>query len=816
MEFKRVFSKKIIVLFLFITLISTVMYYREQVKITDMAVEPETEEDSSQNGKQSSNNSNSIDGVNIKVDFDNTEVYYFYNLMLAEYREHVSELGSEAAVKSVSSKYSGYITLYTKMKTNTEDYEKKLESIRRSVPSIYEAYMNYLENDPDYLTYIYESKNIIAAANTQLISDEQYIRNYNDTIKAKRSQVDQLMKNGLYSGENSFSRLNILKARYDIKKLETITPEVGNGKAIETIFEYDLINYLLVILIVATIYTFFDERKKGLWSIIHNSAGGRYRLTAKRTGILFGLSFLYTFGMYVATFAAAFKLYGGFGDLRQLIQSGQKYEVVLLVMSRWKFILVFLAAHSICLFVIGIMIWIILSLIKNSSVSMLITGLIFAVEYIAYALVPANSALCVFKYVNLFQLICPASSFTKYLNWGYGSFIVDTQTSTIILATVLLPICIIVNTLINGRKRPIEKVGMLENALQIVSSQIAKGVERLPVFLKEIYKVLFIQKGIIILVVAVWLVLDNQIARGVMYDDAKTEMSNFYKEADGLVPGPEVDSIIAAREAELADLKENHNTTKEENDLINMKESVLKEIKSNVSYLSELKEKRGIEGKITNPYVYEDVLGKRLNANQRNVGITAVFTVILLIFGTFAFEKKQAMVPVLRSSGGRNKLWRLKILSVIGTVAIIWLLLYGINGWNITRIYKFNSLSVPLQSLKIMGDFPISMSIGTFLVLLNIYKFILLLCIGFMVMAVSSRIDYFRALIVSCIILVGHILYVLGIKVFYLTSSVIPISFTEFWSQYGNNWRSYITAAVIIILGITAHVTTRRKWNRTR
>jgi len=823
MEFKRIFNKKLISLFIFITLISSVMYYREQVKITDIVVEANTDstEDSSQSSvkqstDQSVTQSNTIEGLNIRTDFDNTEIYSYYNLMLADYRSRVAEEGTEIAAKQALLKYSSYINLYIKMKNDTDEYDKALERTKNSNQSYYEEYIDYVYNNEQFLIKLYEDKNIITSARNQLISNEQYIRTYNDTIKSKRKQVDQLMKNTLYEGQNSFSRINILKARYDMKQLETITPEVGNGKAVETVLDYNFINFLLLILMIATIYSFFDERKKGLWSIIHNCEGGRYRLTLRRTGILFILSVLYTFVMYTAVLVTALKLYGGFGDLRQLIQSNSEYDVIFLVMSRWKFVLIYLIVHSICLFVIGMVIWLILSIIKNTSVSMLAAGLIFAFEYILYAIVPTNSALCFFKFVNLFQLISPQYSFTQYLNWGYGKFISDTFTSTLIVTGALIPISVILNIFVNGLKRPIEQVGLIEQVLTGIGGQISKGFEKFPTFMKEIYKILIIQKGIIIIVAAIWLILDNPIARGVMYDDVKTEMSNFYMMVEGTIPGDQANSIIKGKEDELADLIANHNTTNEEKQLISTKMTTLEDIKNYTKYLTDLKESRDIDGEYINPYVYNDVFGIRIASNQRTVGAIAVFTEILLLFGSFSFERKQAMVPVLRSSGGRGKIWRFKVLSVLAVTSAVWAIIYGINLWNITRIYSFNSLNAPLQSLQIMGGFPIEMSIGIFLMLLNVYKFILLLCVGFIVMAISLKIEYFKALIISCIILVPHILYILGIKICYLTSVVIPIGFIEYWSQYGNSYRSYITAFAILILGITAYIITRIQWKTTR
>jgi len=793
------------------------------VKITDIVVESDTDSmgDNSQDvvkipGNKSATQSNAIEGVSIRTDYDNTEIYHYYNSMLADYRLNISELGSEAAAKQASSKYSSFINLYTRMKTNNDGYSEALERTKKSNPSNYEEYLNYVNHNEQFLIQLYEDKNIITTARNQLIANELYIRTYNETIKSKSSQVDQLMKNGLYSAKNSFSRLNILKARYDMRQLETITPEVGNSKAVETVFDYDFINFLLLILMIATIYSFFDERKKGLWSIIHNSSGGRYRLTLRRTGILFILSGLYTFVMYIATFVTAFKLYGGYGDLSQLIQSSSQYEVVLLVMSRWKFILVYLIAHSICLFAVGMVVWFILSIIKNTSVSMLVAGLIFALEYILFAFVPANSILCFFKFINLFQLISPQYSFTHYLNWGYGTFIIDTFTSTLTVTAVLVPLSVIANTFVNGFKRPIEQVGLIEKCLVGISCQISKVVEILPTFLKEIYKILFIQKGILVIAVAIWLIFDNQIARGVMYDDTMTEMSNFYQQVEGAVPGEQVNSIIVEKEAEIVLLKANLDSTEQDKQILETKQAALRIIKSDTKYLIDLKENRDIEGKYTNPYVYNEVLGIRLAANQRNVGVITVFTVILLLFGIFSFERKQFMIPVLRSSGGRGKLWRIKILSVLAVTAGVWAILYGINWWNITKIYTFHSLNIPLQSLQIIGAFPIEMSIGTFLILLNVYKLLLLLSVGFVVMAVSFKIEYFKALIICCIILVPHILFVLGIKLFYFMSAVIPIGFIEYWSQYGNNYRSYITAFVIVLFGMTAYIFTRIQWKRTQ
>lgn len=787
MEFVRIYNKcKLIIFLLLLTIIG--LFFREQ------------------------QNAVSENGTN------ETVVYSYYNKMISDYRENVDSLGSEVSANQVLLKQFRFLAIYEVQLSDTEQsslYEDYLERFGQFFPEYYEEYIQHLEGEDTYLEQLYKDKEAINEAKTLFIDNLKYSDTYRTYIEEHRDEALKLLDNKLYHGEYNFSRWNILKARYDMEKLLEANPQLGNGKALEKVLGYKTSPYILVIIVFFIVITFFDERKKGLWGMIYHTSGGRIRLVLKRTGILLIISLVTTVVINGMLLALALRLYGGYGDMGQIIQSSKEFQMLPWVISRWLYFGIYCIISGFSLFVVGLCFWLVLSLIKSVNMAMLIAGIGLAVEYALFAYLPSVSMFCVFKYINLFRLIVPSSSFSVYENWGYGSFITDTFTSSELLLFFVWTVLLLALIGINGSTRPVSQTGVIEKLAGYLSERFQMLFEKVPTIIKELYKVLVLQRGILILAIGIYLVLDSSLHRGLEYNGEIAATTAFYNNVEGESPGEKSDHYIAKVQAEYEELKQNFNDTVEEQEKVKAKETLISMMQAANNYLLNIKAKTGIDGVFVNPNSYEEIFGNRLVENQRMVSLVATFVLMLLLSGIFCFEKKQNMIVMIRTSSGRNVVWRQKISIVLFITILVWGILSIINWTNILGLYDLHQLNAPLQSLSAFEKFPFEISILGYLLWINLYRLLLLLCVGVIVMGISLRADQIRTILFSGLMLAPYILYVLGVKVFFNLSLIPALNFNEYWGLFGTNWGRYWNVVAFVLLAIAVYIKTRRKWLHT-
>ena len=71
--------------------------------------------------------------------------------------------------------------------------------------------------------------------------------------------------------------------------------KLDNDKGADAFVHYNLMYYISAALMVAVIYSLFDERENGMWQIVHNTPNGRTVLALKRLLLLAGGSFAILF-----------------------------------------------------------------------------------------------------------------------------------------------------------------------------------------------------------------------------------------------------------------------------------------------------------------------------------------------------------------------------------------------------------------------------------------------------------------------------------------------------------------------------------------
>ena len=152
-----------------------------------------------------------------------------------------------------------------------------------------------------------------------------------------------------------------------------------------------------------------------------------------------------------------------------------------------------------------------------------------------------------------------------------------------------------------------------------------------------------LQKGIILLVAAIYLLLSCRMYKGVDYSKTDFSMKNFYSMFSG-------------------------NTGDKESEA----SQTLEKMENCLNYVRKVNEEKGIKARIVNPVAYEDIFGSREYQNTESQNLVCVIFLILIISGEYAYEKRCHMIAFLNTSKERSRVRVVKLLKIIMISFLIW------------------------------------------------------------------------------------------------------------------------------------------------
>lgn len=156
---------------------------------------------------------------------------------------------------------------------------------------------------------------------TKLLVQLEYLNGYGDWLNTIQKNKDNMLTFSIFNDPNSFSGRNVIKTAEEFEKLHGADLSLGADGAVNSLMSFKLTDYFLLIALLMICLSFLDERKAGLWNVIHAAPGGRLRLAMNRTIILSGASIVFVLLLYGTNLAIGFLTYGGFDDLGRAVQS---------------------------------------------------------------------------------------------------------------------------------------------------------------------------------------------------------------------------------------------------------------------------------------------------------------------------------------------------------------------------------------------------------------------------------------------------------------------------------------------------------------
>lgn len=354
------------------------------------------------------------------------------------------------------------------------------------------------------------------------------------------------------------------------------------------------------------------------------------------------------------------------------------------------------------------------------------------IEYGLYRFLPEQSAYNILKYLNLCTYFHIAPLYTHYLNVDILGFPVGirrvSELATLPLIFVTSSGCIAQQCF----RRPAQGKSWVEIFTRRIGNCLDRCLQYLPLWGREVYKILFSQRGIVILLLFVYLALgiehsvplqagSEQVAyeRQYLVQLQGEITSKTFSEIDQLQEEQKkiIETMGQAKEAysngEIS--RGEYMSISFEGNIAQIKLAALGEVENQAETLKEQSEIQGFTPVLLDETPYQSVYGKPAKIVQLK-SLFLIFGALLLLLGAnSAYERKSKMIPLLRSvKDGRKGVLREKALAAVCITLLLWAVMYGKEFWDFYRIFPEELWNIAPQNLSILAHFPISCTLTQF------------------------------------------------------------------------------------------------------
>ena len=612
----------------------------------------------------------------------------------------------------------------------------------------------------------------------KLSEQVSYLSSYPDYLNNLHSNAKKMAGMRVFCDADVFGMKNIERTDRDFPTEVEI--KLDNDLAVSAFLENRLPAYAAFIFMAALVLCFLEERRRGLWVLIYGTPEGRGCLALHRAGILLLgalLSVILIFGARIATLSIAC---GGLGDFSRSVQSISVFQGFPDVMSVRSFLLFYVVCSVLGLWLLGLILWAALQAVSSFHLAVLFAGLLLAAEYALFTLIPDSYSIVLLRFLNLFALIDLPRVFLRYLNVDLFGQAVRGSACTLLA----MPFAILLSgsacLRIQAKKYPIQKQNPILRLLERAQTKTIGILGHLHLFGLELHKLLWQQRGILVLLAfLIWTAA---------YKKAPPVDTNLYEPASAVYEikyqGPVTGETKQALQAELDNALKNTGSA-----------APAEAVKGLTLLLSRVDQILAGRQKIefVNPVPYAALMNRNIQNAQRVNGLLSMLFVILILSGLFAYENQSRMHSVLRSSARGKIVWLSKISLAMSAVAVLWLASSLRELWLIEKTYAvFGGLSAPVQSLPMFADAHLHVPVWTAVAGFLLLRLLALeaLAMGVCLLSLLCR-NQNTAILVNCaVFLLPAALSSIGIDMFDQISLIRLLSPLECGSE------EYILCAV--------------------
>lgn len=576
---------------------------------------------------------------------------------------------------------------------------------------------------------------------TELQSQFTHIVEYPAYLEQVQANVKQMQALSVFNQNDTFSLRNIEKTGRDFPKAVELRP--GNDFAVTALFSDEVGGYALLIFTLFLALQFLEERRRGLWSLVHGSPDGRVRLALKRAVILLLGVTVGTVVLFGGKLLFGAIYYGGLGDLTRSVQSLQVFSDFPWVMPVWATLIGYFLLKILGMWLVGLAVWAILQAVNHLPLALTAAGAALAMEYTLFRTIPDSYGIVFLRYVNLFALVDVPRVALHYLNvnlfgWPVQGFMLSQG-----LILPMLGVLLAVNLFLAQKKKPISRQNPLLTLLDRLRTPLSKAVGRLRLFGSELYKLLWLQKGLLVLLAVAlfsFAIMKAPLPDTELYD---TELAGL----SSSMQGPITEQTLAEINDKICEYSAWTPT-----------EPVVRQL----DILQRLREKcaDSLEAKdglwLIDPTPYAALMGRNADNYQRQNAVVLLLALVLLLSGTFAQEKQSQMTQLLRGTPRGRKALTGKKLAAAMLLTFFVLLIFEAGELRLIRdAYGSFALAAPLQSFDAFVSLPYQISLGTGLAVYLLLR-LLALCAAAGIVLLLSRVSRQTntAIFLGCAVLV--------------------------------------------------------------
>lgn len=616
------------------------------------------------------------------------------------------------------------------------------------------------------LTILYcsemKDKRYIEYKNT---TQQEYSANY-DIFINELNKRGELLLQAHKSEASDFYKRNIKKTQKDYSKLSNIIIDNSYNIGMEEYAEYTYgIFFCILFSFISLEFIYFAEKKNRMIFILRSTKKGRKQMIISKWFVYISNVFAFSIIQEIITLLCFHGIYS-LGNLNASVQSLSLFRDCTLHITMFEGVILVILNRIIISLLVGSIIFFFGIVICNTITSIAFTIALLVIQYFFYITISIDSSLDKLCCLNIFYLWDIRKFIGVYHNINFFNYPFEKNISMHFLAVVIIMATILIGPIIFSKRYQIVNKKFEIKILKLLRILISKILHIKSLFFNELYKLLFLQKKWIILLIFILLVSSSinsyipentyQTAYDAVYHmylsniegksdnnskkficDEQNYINNLEKKIE--------DAVNSENDTEYMQLEAEYSSRKEAFDRLIAQYDKFKNNDNDAYFIDEFNFKSIIQ---------------RYDRDVILFMISGIILVIL-ISGLFASDKENRILTLSFSTkNGREKLFRTKLF----TSAFILLLIFTfielpmINGYKNT--IKFDCL---YQKLSYIYDPDINSSVTILglLVMLIVVRFILYLIIGTMTIgiALKTRNEFMTSVVVCTIVIIACLVF---------------------------------------------------------
>ena len=659
-----------------------------------------------------------------------------------------------------------------------------------------ELLTSYSGSTPEEIVEAFPNQWLVTGNEQRILAQAEHLRDYGAYLERVQTQANNMQMSSLFNkNRDSFVFRNIIKTAEDFANCSAEGISLGNDRAVQDWLAFSLADWAFLAGIVLLVMAFLEERQKGLIAIVRSCPAGREKLQLSRILILLIFSAGMTLALYYVPLVMSLCIDGGWADLSRPVQSFVEFQQCTTPMSIAEFFIQFFFVKAACGFLLGLLIWFLLSFLEQVQLCWMMTATGLSVEYLLYTLVPAQSVFSPLRYVNVFSYVFTADLYTDYVNINFFEFPVERRTLLLGLLVVLALIISIATVWVLTKRYPFGNRDWMGKWLHLWN-RAGDGVRRhLGLYGFEWYKLLLLSFGGIFLILGILLTRDIQCNSGAYNTMEDLVYRQYVSQIQGPVTQDTYDYIRDAWQAlDSSDMDASEFA------------AALERLEQTVSNLED-----GMW--IVDETAFLNIYGGNAWRLQRKNAMLAMIFLVVCLSPLFACEQQGDVKKILRSTpGGRSKLFWMKYAVALSITAVVWLRVFGQEWWVATEFLGDLILSAPCGSIGILKGYP--MSVGTFLILLYVSKGLALLIPLHLCLFIGEWCTGFEKtfLISGITLVIPAAVYLFGMDVVQIAT---PLSFLSDENMLLSSEFAVAAFGVWMAISVNALFAAKRHWYRT-